>query len=71
MLELKRGGHTRFSDRDGRIYTCVSSCSSRPQIKNKRKREKNLHISRRSRAGTAKKCAKKCDARCRVVVIAF
>ena len=70
MLELKRGGRTRFSDGDGRIYTYISPCSFRPQIKTTQ-REKKLHISRCSRAGAAKKCAKKRDARYRVVVIAF
>lgn len=43
MLELKRGGRTRFSDGDGRIYTCISPCSSRPQIKTTaRERERNI-----------------------------
>ena len=45
MLELKRGGRTRFSDGDGRIYTCISPCSSRPQIKTTaRERETFAHF---------------------------
>ena len=54
MLELKRRGRTRVQTE--MIEFIALSFPSSKQLK-------NLVISRRSRAGTAKKCTKKRDAR--------
>ena len=51
MLELKRGGRTLVQTE---IVEFLTPCRSRPQ-----KSLNFLVISRRSRAGTAKKCTKK------------
>ena len=53
MLELKRGGHARVQT-ENRIYRLAC-----PVLK----KTSNLVISRRNRAGTAKKCTKNRDAR--------
>ena len=52
---MRRGGPRPSSDRDGRIYRLAFPVLKKPF--------KNLMISRRNRAGTAKKCTKKREAR--------
>ena len=57
MLELKRGGHARVQSETVEFIALPFPSSKKPGAHN----PENLVISRRSRAGTAKKCTKKRD----------